>query len=99
MMYSDIAMFFHDGYGGDLIGVVWKPVRRIPRPWKVNLGFSSMPADAMGMKECVNGANGKENDRERRPSHMSVPNLTAIVAEMGRLGERLVMSVEFARSI
>lgn len=23
--YSDIALFFHDSLGGDVIGVVWKP--------------------------------------------------------------------------
>jgi len=33
--FSDIALFFHDFYGGDLIGIVWKPQSFVSAPFKV----------------------------------------------------------------
>ena len=37
--FSDVAMFFHDVYGGDIIGVVWKPHSFEPAPFKVQSPF------------------------------------------------------------
>lgn len=37
--FSDIALFFHDVYGGDLIGIVWKPQSFVPAPFKVQAAF------------------------------------------------------------
>lgn len=42
-IYSDTALFFYDKYGGSFIGLVWNPINFIPKPWKVNTGFSSCP--------------------------------------------------------
>ena len=37
--FSDIALFFHDVYGGDWIGIVWKPQSFVPAPFKVQEAF------------------------------------------------------------
>ncbi|XP_034245395.1 nucleolar protein 6 isoform X2 [Thrips palmi] len=34
--YSDFAMFFHDLYGGNVIGVVWKPPAMEPKDFKIS---------------------------------------------------------------
>ena len=33
--FSEIALFFHDAYGGNFVGVVWKPHSFIPTQFKV----------------------------------------------------------------
>lgn len=37
--FSDIALFFHDVYGGDFVGVVWKPHSFVPAHFKVQQAF------------------------------------------------------------
>ena len=37
--FSDVALFFHDVYGGDMIGVVWKPHSFVPAQFKVQSPF------------------------------------------------------------
>uniref|UniRef100_A0A2D4KSE9 Nucleolar protein 6 n=1 Tax=Micrurus paraensis TaxID=1970185 RepID=A0A2D4KSE9_9SAUR len=34
--FSDFALFFYDKYGGDVIGVLWKPSAFEPQPFKVS---------------------------------------------------------------
>ena len=33
--FSDIALFFYDVFGGDFIGVIWKPHSFVPAQFKV----------------------------------------------------------------
>lgn len=33
--FSEVALFFHDVYGGNLIGVVWKPQSFLAKKFKV----------------------------------------------------------------
>lgn len=33
--FSDIALFFYDVYGGDFVGVIWKPHSFVPAQFKV----------------------------------------------------------------
>lgn len=33
--FADVALFFHDVYGGNLIGVVWKPQSFVATKFKV----------------------------------------------------------------
>lgn len=56
-IYSDTALFFYDKYGGSFIGLVWNPINFIPKPWKVNTGFSSCPVDLI----IQNGENKVSN--------------------------------------
>ena len=50
-IYSDTALFFYDKYGGIFIGIVWNPKNFIPKPWKVNIGFSSIPINLIPNEE------------------------------------------------
>jgi len=38
--FSDIALFFYDVYGGNFVGVVWKPHSFVPTHFKVQEAFS-----------------------------------------------------------
>ena len=38
--FDDIALFFHDGLGGSVIGVLWKPNVLKPEPFKVSFNIS-----------------------------------------------------------
>ena len=33
--FSDIALFFYDVFGGDFVGVIWKPHSFVPAQFKV----------------------------------------------------------------
>jgi len=33
--FSDVAAFFHDKHGGDVIGLMWKPGAKQPAQFKV----------------------------------------------------------------
>ncbi|KAL1914891.1 uncharacterized protein VTP21DRAFT_7807 [Calcarisporiella thermophila] len=37
-LFGDVAIFFHDCHGGDIIGGLWRPSLKQPRKWRVNLG-------------------------------------------------------------
>ncbi|RIA85318.1 Nrap protein [Glomus cerebriforme] len=50
-IYSDTALLFYDKYGGTFIGLVWNPTNFIPKPWKVNIGFSSVLIDLLPDEE------------------------------------------------
>ncbi|KAJ3297816.1 hypothetical protein HK104_000070 [Borealophlyctis nickersoniae] len=81
--YSDIALFFHDRYGGTSIAVVWRPKVVVGGPWKVGLPFNSTPV--------------LPENSTKKPSKQTwtvVPNFKAIAAEMERLGTGLVAGVE-----
>ena len=42
--FSDIALFFYDVFGGDFVGVIWKPHSFVPAQFKVltTLSYFSM---------------------------------------------------------
>ncbi|KAG9327014.1 hypothetical protein KVV02_006491 [Mortierella alpina] len=98
-VYGDIALFFHDRYGGTQIGVLWNPVSLSPRAWKVNLGFNNKPADVNkdGVLEI------KEKDAQAKAgkggagSKLVVPNIEALMSEMERVGHGLVRTVQVNR--
>src|SRR5256885_3301320 len=50
-IYSDTALLFYDKYGGTFIGLVWNPKNFVPKPWKVNIGFSSIPINLIPNEE------------------------------------------------
>lgn len=41
--YREVALFFYDGYGGNVITGVWNQTTKLERRWKVNLGWSTIP--------------------------------------------------------
>ncbi|KAI8600248.1 Nrap protein [Dissophora ornata] len=89
--YGDIALFFHDRYGGTQIGVLWNPITLSPRAWKVNLGFNSKPADVNKDGVLVSGKSSTSG------SKLVVPNIEALMSEMERVGHGLVRSIQVNR--
>ncbi|KAI7818797.1 Nrap protein [Gamsiella multidivaricata] len=99
--YGDIALFFHDRYGGTQIGVLWNPITLSPRAWKVNLGFNSRPADVN--KDGVMEVKKEQQDSKSKGgktgagSKLVVPNIEALISEMERVGHGLVRSIQINR--
>jgi len=77
-IYGDNLVLFYDPMGGVTMGGVWNPLLRNPRPFRVLLGFSSMPVDS----------GGKDN---KKPN--VVLNESAVLAEIQRLGKGLIKNV------
>ncbi|KAG9293934.1 hypothetical protein G9A89_019272 [Geosiphon pyriformis] len=97
-LYSDIALFFHDRYGGDFIGVLWVPMELSARSWKVNLGFSSALKELVE-NEGEDAKNPKAGNNATSPlkslsSKIVVPNHPSIIANIERLGVGLVTKIE-----
>ncbi|KAL5521182.1 hypothetical protein ACEPAG_9105 [Sanghuangporus baumii] len=84
-IYRGTLEFFFDSYGGNVIGAVWDPSLFEERPFRVLADYSTMPS------------NSDENPK-RKSKGAVVLNQTAILAEIQRLGEGLVKSIEVQRS-
>ncbi|CAB5091673.1 uncharacterized protein OCT59_010412 [Rhizophagus irregularis] len=106
-IYSDTALFFYDKYGGSFIGLVWNPINFIPKPWKVNTGFSSCPVGLIPSGErnkvLANKDDSKiqriQNDKKKKndDSRMVIINTKAIILEIERLGNGLVEKIELKK--
>ncbi|CAG8467956.1 10809_t:CDS:10 [Acaulospora colombiana] len=94
-LYSNVALFFHDKYGGNIIGVVWKPVFFTPRPWKVNLGFSSMMVSSKNTKE--KDEIPSDDNKDNQDSNLVILNSRAVALEMERLGQDLVTKIDIRK--
>ncbi|KAI9594345.1 Nrap protein [Syncephalis fuscata] len=70
--FGNLALFFHDCYGGTAIGVVWRRPMLTAKPLRVNTGYSTEPSQ----------------------TNKVMPNIMAITAEMQRIGQGIVDSVE-----
>ncbi|KAK3732920.1 hypothetical protein QZH41_012680 [Actinostola sp. cb2023] len=79
--FSDVAMFFHDVMGGDLIAVVWKPHAFEKNQFKVVNAQYKIPVAVKPKK-----AKGDQN--------LVSPNISAIIEDFEILGRGLVKSVE-----
>ncbi|TPX62830.1 hypothetical protein PhCBS80983_g00180 [Powellomyces hirtus] len=86
--FGDCALFFHDRYGGDVIGVVWNPTVVVEGNWKVDTKFN-VEAVLEKPQETQASAGKKSAEKLR-----TKPNLMAMVSEMHRLGEGLVVAVD-----
>lgn len=78
--FSDIALFFHDVYGGNFIAVVWKPQSFVPTPFKVRQVQYKMPL-----------VNPQPNHKVQS---WIVPNISAILEDFQTLGEGLVKKID-----
>ncbi|KAF9157925.1 hypothetical protein DFQ26_008167 [Actinomortierella ambigua] len=101
--FGDIALFFHDTYGGTQIGVLWNPIALTPKAWKVNQGYNNKPADVDEHGGLVGAAaaqqkqsNGKTKQKDQNKM-MLVPNIEALLGEMARLGHGIVQGVHVNR--
>ncbi|KAI8923033.1 Nrap protein [Entophlyctis helioformis] len=86
--FGHLALFFHDRYGGDKIAVVWKAGVMAPGPFKVNLAYNAAP-DAAHLGA---GHAGAVLPKGVKPAVR--PNVDAMVSEMQRIGEGLVLAIE-----
>ncbi|EJD08517.1 Nrap protein [Fomitiporia mediterranea MF3/22] len=83
-MYQGTLAFFFDAYGGEVIGGVWDPgLVGVPRPFRVLADYSSTPQ-----------TDDDTDTRKRKASASVVLNQTTVLAEIRRLGEGLVRSIE-----
>ena len=84
--YGDMALFFHDRYGGDVIGVAWKPQPFTPRAFSLLNSTNMAPVSV-----AVTVGEGKK----ARVSPLSlVPNVQYIIASFATIGgEHLVAGV------
>ncbi|KAI7853746.1 Nrap protein [Circinella umbellata] len=86
-IYGDVILLFHDKFGGDKIGIVWNPTTAVPKQWKVNVGYNSVPVD-MNKDGFLEPAKGKSEI-----SNLVKPNFAAILREMERLGHGIIESI------
>ncbi|XP_064608729.1 nucleolar protein 6-like [Liolophura sinensis] len=76
--YGDLALFFHDTYGGNLVAVLWKPQTFQPQPFKV----TQLNARMVDM----NSASHKEVK--------TLPNMEAVLEDFRVLGGGLVEQLD-----
>lgn len=81
--FSDIALFFHDVYGGDLIGILWKPQSFVPAPFKVLHAQCKMPL-----------INPQTAEKSKQGQTWVIPNISAILSDFQTIGEGLVKKIE-----
>jgi hypothetical protein len=63
-IYSTNILFFYDIDGGTIIAGLWNPRAVAPRPWKVNLSYSTQPVVAATARSL---AAAKRNGDEAMP--------------------------------
>ncbi|EPQ25892.1 uncharacterized protein PFL1_06923 [Pseudozyma flocculosa PF-1] len=78
--YADTFRLFYDTEGGTVLGGTWNPALQRERHFKVALGFSSRPVEDGGRKSSS-------------PADV-VLNRQAILAEIERIGQGVVESIE-----
>lgn len=79
--FSDVAMFFHDVYGGNIVGVVWKPHSFEPAPFKVLHAQHKMPSTTPQKGAKSSGS-------------WVIPNIAAILSDFQTIGDGLVKKIE-----
>jgi len=81
--FSDIAWFFHDKFGGTVIGVVWKPNALDPRSFKI-LGLKYKMPSTYQSKEKATSSSSQQYVE---------PNIDAIVEDFRIIGRGLVTAI------
>lgn len=98
--FSDVAMFFHDKFGGLKIGVVWKKDLIAPQPFKIlNIKYKKYEEVEPPSKK-----NKKKKKSEKVSSNIEeqknlVPNLSAIINDFSVIGRGLVKKVEILKPL
>ena len=80
------VLFCHDSDGGKVIAGLWNPRSLGQKPWRVRLGYSSMPVG-----KAVQ-ADGEEKD-------MVEMNQSGILSEIAMLGEGMIEKVEVIKDL
>ncbi|XP_062516518.1 nucleolar protein 6-like isoform X2 [Corticium candelabrum] len=83
--YEDVALFFHDVYGGQFIAVVWKPSTLQQEPFKLGCAGGRVP-----IKKC-----GKKKQQMKTLTSL---NTDAIIEDFRIMGKGLVCSVDVLKS-
>ncbi|KAH9829045.1 Nrap protein [Rhodofomes roseus] len=82
-VYEHTFVLFHDPLGGHMFGGVWDPSLKVPRPFRVLGGYSSMP---------VAKDTDKPKEKEKDKS-LVVLNESAVLSEIERMGRGLVKRI------
>ena len=99
-IYHGTLEFFFDAYGGCVIGAVWDPSIVDERPFRVLADYSTMPSVSgygpiFGIEGRILITHQETDEGSKRKSRGTVvPNQAAVLAEIRRLGEGLVKSIE-----
>ena len=80
------VLFFHDSDGGRVVAGLWNPRSLGQKPWRVRLGFSSVPVG-----KAVQ-ADGEERD-------MVEINQSGILSEIAMLGEGMIEKIEVIKDL
>ncbi|OCH85324.1 Nrap protein [Obba rivulosa] len=80
-VYKDTFMLFSDPLGGDRFGVVWDPILKNPRSFRVFGGFSSTPA-----------RKGPEKSKDKDKA-LVVLNEGGVLGEIQRTGASLIRKI------
>ncbi|KAH6602709.1 hypothetical protein BASA61_000874 [Batrachochytrium salamandrivorans] len=83
--FSGLALFFHNKYGGDKIAVVWNSSLLQLGSWKTKLQYNASPDVSQLDLPALKGSMSKYN---------ILPNVNAMISEMERLGNGLVLAIE-----
>jgi len=81
--FSDIALFFYDVYGGNFVGVVWKPHSFVPTHFKVLHAQYKMPL-----------TNPQPSEKSKQVPSWVIPNTSAVLADFETIGQGLVKKIE-----
>jgi hypothetical protein len=93
-LYGHQIVFFHDKLGGTVVGGLWNPSILQHRTFKPFLGYSTKPVVGDETKVSVFYAVLIVIDVSLQVSSMVEANKTGILAEIKRLGDGIVSSVE-----
>jgi U3 small nucleolar RNA-associated protein 22 len=94
-LYGHQIVFFHDKLGGTVVGGLWNPSILQHRTFKPFLGYSTKPVVGDETKVSVCPAVSIRADVfYPQVSSMVEANKAGILAEIKRLGEGIVSSVE-----
>lgn len=81
--FSEVAVFFHDVYGGDIIGVLWKPYSFVPAQFKVLHVQYKMPLTIP-----------QKSAKSKQVPSWVIPSISAILSDFQTIGDGLVKKIE-----
>lgn len=76
--FGKIALFFYDTHGGDLIGVIWKPLPLTLQPLRVQNSLFTLPLP---------------EKKDENTTIQQIPNMIEILNLFQQLGEGLVQQI------
>ena len=103
-IYAGTLEFFYDAFGGSTIGAVWDHSVLTPRPFRVLADYSSIPIGQVSAITCnihydtfLTHDVIQTADKQKQKEQVKL-NQTAVLAELQRLGEGLIKTIEVQKT-